>query len=112
MGEAATVAKRSRRGSAPGEHRGGRKKGTPNKATAPIREAARQYTTQALQTLASVMKGVEYPAAARVAAANSLLDRGYGRPSQPLDGDGEGGPIKHSHDLSDELLERIALGRG
>lgn len=29
-----------------------------------------------------------------VAAIKELLDRGYGRAPQPIDGDGEGGPIK------------------
>lgn len=88
----------------------GRKKGVPNKATAPIREAARAYTQQALNTLAMVMVSDDQPAAARVAAANALLDRGYGKPSQPIDGDGEGGPVKHLHDLSDAALAAIAAG--
>jgi hypothetical protein len=98
------------RGSKPGERRGGRKKGTPNKATASIREAARQYTQDALDTLASVMSDEKQPAAARVSAANALLDRGYGKPAQPVDGDGEGGAIKHIHDLSDAALAAIAAG--
>jgi hypothetical protein len=98
----------NRGGARPGA---GRKKGIPNKATAPIREAAREYTSSALLTLASVMEGKDQPAAARVAAANALLDRAYGKPSQPIDGDGEGGPIRHTHDLSDEALAAIALGR-
>jgi len=33
------------------------------------------------------------PAAARVSAAQALLDRGWGKAPQPLDGDGEGGAI-------------------
>jgi len=41
---------------------------------------ARANTTAALQTLVEVMKNPKTSAAARVAAANSLLDRGYGRP--------------------------------
>jgi len=79
---------------------GGRKKGVPNKATASVRDAARAYTDAALLTLADVMKDEQQPAAARVSAANSLLDRGYGKPSQPVDGDGEGGPIKTVHDIT------------
>jgi hypothetical protein len=69
----ATVAKSSRkrasnpaRGSKPGERRGGRKKGAPNKATASIRDAAREFTDDALGTLVEVMKDPLAPAAARV----------------------------------------------
>jgi hypothetical protein len=58
---------------------GGRAKGTPNKATASIREAAQQYTETAIQTLVEVMSDETAPHAARVAAANSLLDRGHGK---------------------------------
>jgi hypothetical protein len=61
----------------------------PNKATADIRDAARQYTEKALQTLVSVMENTEQPAAARVAASNAILDRGFGKPTQPLEHSGE-----------------------
>jgi hypothetical protein len=81
------VAKTSNRGSAPGERRGGRKAGVPNKATASLKEIARQYTDDALETLATIMGNEGEPAAARVSAANALLDRGYGKPSQLLGGD-------------------------
>lgn len=74
---------------AAGRKTGGRQKGVPNKATASIRDAAQQYTDQALATLVEVMGGAEHPAAARVAAANSLLDRGFGKPKQSLDVDME-----------------------
>lgn len=58
-----------------------------------IRSLARGHTEAAINTLAGIMNQVEAPPAARVAAANSLLDRGWGKPAQPIDGDGEGGPI-------------------
>ena len=74
------------RGAKPGERRGGRKKGTPNKATAGLKELAQQYTADALRVLSEIMLNVESPPAARVAASNSLLDRGYGRPPQALTG--------------------------
>ena len=51
---------------------GGRQAGTPNKTTASIREAAQQYTDEALKTLVDVMGDETAPPAARVAAANSL----------------------------------------
>jgi hypothetical protein len=59
----------------------GRKKGTPNKATADVKAAAQQYTTQAIDALAHVMLHGESEAA-RVAAADKLLDRGHGKANQ------------------------------
>lgn len=79
------------RGSKPGERRGGRKKGTPNKATADLKAAARVYTAEALKTLASVMRASESDAA-RVGAAKELLDRGHGKAAQPITGE-DGGPL-------------------
>lgn len=73
---------------------GGRTKGTPNKVTASIRDAAREYTKDALQTLVDVMRDDEAPHAAKVSAANSILDRGYGKPSTVLSGDEDGGAIQ------------------
>lgn len=64
---------------------GGRVAGTPNKATADVKALAGNYTAQALETLASIMNDVEQSAAARVAAANSLLDRAHGKPRQELE---------------------------
>lgn len=91
----ATVAKSSNRGSKPGERRGGRIKGTPNKVTIVLKDAAREYTEQALNTLVSVMAGGEgIPAAAQVAAAKEMLDRGYGKASQIIAGDEDGGPVR------------------
>lgn len=58
-----------------------------------IRSLARGHTEAAINTLAGVMNQPDAPHAARVAAANSLLDRGWGKPAQPHDGNGEGGPI-------------------
>ena len=64
---------------------GGRQAGTPNRATASLKALAGNYTAQALETLASIMNDVEQSAAARVAAANSLLDRAHGKPRQELE---------------------------
>src|SRR3546814_5683470 len=68
-------------GSKPGERRGGRTKGVPNKATASIRDIARQYTEEAVNGLVAVLRDLNEPAAARVSAAHSILDRGYGKHS-------------------------------
>jgi hypothetical protein len=72
---------------------GGRPKGSRPKVTAEIRDLAQVYTADALKTLASIMQRGESEAA-RVAAANSLLDRGYGKPAQALQHTGgDGGPV-------------------
>lgn len=59
-----------------------------------IREMARALTEEAIGTAAEIMRNPAETGSARMAAVNAILDRGWGKPSQPLDGDGEGGPIK------------------
>jgi hypothetical protein len=89
----------------------GRKKGSPNKSTAEIKAIAQPYSEQAVKTLAQIMQTGESEGA-RVSAANAILDRAWGKPSQAvLHSDPDGGPIKHLHGLSDEALAAIALGR-
>lgn len=58
-----------------------------------IRSLARSHTETALKTLAGIMEQPDAPSAARVAAANSLLDRGWGKPVQAISNE-EGGPFK------------------
>ena len=61
------------------------------KAATDIRSLARSHTQTAINTLKGVMGQTDAPAAARVAAASALLDRGWGKPSQAITGgDGEG----------------------
>lgn len=84
----AKVAKSSNRGSKPGERRGGRKKGTPNKATAEFKALAGQYTEAALIELARLSTEAESEAA-RVAAIKEIFDRAYGRPAQAVDVTGD-----------------------
>ena len=72
-------------GSKPGERRGGRKAGVPNKVTAEVRTLARERGA-AIQELARFAK--EAPSEqARISACNALLDRAYGRSqaSQPVE---------------------------
>lgn len=64
----------------------GRKAGVPNKVTREIAEAAKEYSEAALAVLAEVMASGD-SAAARVAAANSILDRAHGKPRQSVDVD-------------------------
>lgn len=54
-----------------------------------IRALARSHTKTALETLIEVAKSKKAPAAARVSASAALLDRGYGKPTQPVEGDGK-----------------------
>lgn len=63
------------------------------KAPTEIRSLARSHTESALNVLAGIMNKTDAPESARVAAANSLLDRGWGKPTQPIAGDDEAAPI-------------------
>jgi hypothetical protein len=57
------------------------------KVVAEVKELAREYTAEAIQTLVSIMTNTKAAPAARVSAANALLDRGYGKPPQHLTGE-------------------------
>ena len=50
-----------------------------------MQELARQKSPEAINTLSNIMHDEKAPPAARVAAANALLDRGYGKPTQPIE---------------------------
>src|SRR5215471_12280154 len=54
-----------------------------------IRTLARSYTKAAIKTLVGIMRQPKAPPAARVMAANALLDRGWGKAAQLLAVDGE-----------------------
>lgn len=63
------------------------------KIIAEVKELAREYTDAAVKALADIVQNKKAAPAARVAAAQALLDRGYGKPTQyveakvgPLDG--------------------------
>ena len=72
-------------GAAPGERRGGRDKGTPNKATAEVRSLALEHGPAAVAELARLSTAAESEAA-RISACNALLERAYGRaaPGRPI----------------------------
>ena len=59
------------------------------KAPLEIRSLARKYTHKALNTLVSIMVEPKAPAAARIMAANSLMDRGWGKAAELVDVQGE-----------------------
>lgn len=73
----------------------GRPPGAKTKAGRELRELAQRHTTTALNALVSILAGGEgIPPAAQVAAAKEILDRGYGKATQPISGDDDGVPIK------------------
>lgn len=64
------------------------------KAKAEIRSLARKHTNSAINALVGIMNQKKAPPAARVAAAQALLDRGWGKPKQEHEHSGpDGGPI-------------------
>ena len=84
----------------------GRKAGVPNKATTEnrrtISEAAREFTPLAIRVLAEVAQKSESDAA-RVSAANAILDRAYGKPAQAVGGDPDN-PIRVVHTIERRIV--------
>lgn len=88
----------------------GRKPGQKNRLTADAKrsltEIAADFTAEAISTLAAIMRDASAPAAARATAANSILDRGHGKPKQP---------VEHELDVSkltDDQVVALALALG
>jgi hypothetical protein len=65
-----------------------------------LRDAAREFTDDAMKTLAKICNEGESEAA-RISAANALLDRGYGKPVQQV----ETGSLGEFSRMSDEELD-------
>jgi hypothetical protein len=91
----------------------GRKKGVKDKATleqkATLEELARTHTETALNVLVSVAQKSESDAA-RVSAANSIIDRGYGKARQAVEHTGkDGGPMEVIDLTEAEAGRRIAF---
>jgi hypothetical protein len=61
----------------------GNPRGRP-KVVQEVRELAREHTEAAIRTLVEIMKDGGQDPRARVAAANSILDRGHGKPQQSV----------------------------
>lgn len=66
----------------------GRPKGSPNKTTAEVKALAQKHGPDAIKTLAKLAKQADSDAA-KIAACRELLDRAYGKASQPIAGDEE-----------------------
>jgi len=56
---------------------------------ADIRSLARSYSESAIKTLAGIMGSENCSDRDRITAANILLERGWGKPTQPISGDEE-----------------------
>ena len=70
---------------AKGKKTGGRRAGTPNKATAEIKTLAREHGAAMIAQLVRLASEAETDAA-KVAAAKEVLDRGYGKSAQAAEG--------------------------
>ena len=68
-----------------------------------IRSLARSHTRAALNVLLCVMRSKDATAAARVSAANAVLDRGWGKATQTVEA-GDEGPLEFIH-----KIERIIV---
>jgi hypothetical protein len=55
-----------------------------------IRSLARSHTRTALNVLVGIMRSKDATPAARVSAANAILDRGWGKTPQAIENGGEG----------------------
>ena len=75
------------------------------KAAYNIQELARKHAPEALDVLVQIMLNEKAPPNARVAAANTLLDRAYGKPAQFSTGDA--GSFKRAVDMTDDELAAI-----
>ncbi|API58748.1 hypothetical protein BSL82_04980 [Tardibacter chloracetimidivorans] len=70
----------------------GRQKGTPNRITRDVREAAQKHSAKAIAELVRLLKDTD--SRVRVAAARELLDRAHGKPVSPQEITGrDGGPV-------------------
>jgi hypothetical protein len=68
------------------------------KSLTEIRSLARSHSRTALNVLVGVMRSKDATAAAKVSAANAILDRGWGRAAQA---------IQNGDDGAFELIHRI-----
>ncbi len=77
-----------------------------------LQELARTHTDEAIMALVSVMRDKRAPAAARVFASNSILDRGWGKAPQSVEVSGSlltrETMIAILMELSDNQQDRLA----
>jgi hypothetical protein len=63
-----------------------------------IRSLARSHTRTALNVLVGIMRSKDATAAARVSAANAILDRGWGKATQTIE-TGDDRPLELVHKI-------------
>jgi hypothetical protein len=68
-----------------------------------IRSLARSHTRTALNVLVDVMRNTKAPPPARIAAANAILDRGWGKATQAIE-TGDDGALELIH-----RIERVIV---
>jgi len=73
-----------------------------------VAELARLHGVAAIEVFIQVMNNEKNPASVRVAAAEKVLDRGYGRPVQINLNDS--GQVRRAADLTDDQLAAIISG--
>jgi hypothetical protein len=84
---------------------GGRRAGTPNKATGEIKALARSYAPAAMKELARLSVKAESEQA-RVAAIKELFDRGFGKATQAVQHSGSVGTYDLTK-VTDDDLDRL-----
>lgn len=86
----------------------GRKKGKVSAAKRELAEIAKGHAEKALQVLVDIATSGESEAA-RVSAANAILDRGYGKPPQAIDHKSSDGSMTPKPALDVSKLSTAAL---
>jgi hypothetical protein len=74
-----------------------------SKTLTEIHSLARSHSRTAINVLVGIMRSKDATAAARVSAANAILDRGWGKATQPLES-GDDGALELIH-----RIERVIV---
>ena len=74
------------------------------KAPTLIRSLARGHTERAIQVLQGIMDNGSNETA-RISAAQALLDRGWGKPTQPIAGDDELDPLRIIQAIERKIID-------
>jgi hypothetical protein len=73
------------------------------RAVTSIRSLARSHTRTAINVLVGIMRSEDATPAARVSAANAILDRGWGKATQPM-GSADDGKIEPIHRIERTIV--------
>ena len=76
-----------------------------------IRSLARSHTRTAINVLVGIMRSSDATPAARVSAANAILDRGWGKVAQPIE-NGEDGVLELIHRIERIIVHPERAGAG